>query len=378
MKILIPTIDYPPIEGGIATVALQTARELAALGHEVTVVAPAFPDMAAFDADEPYTVLRFPGYGLGYARLFGLFMKCRPLLRQTDLILAINVAYGGIIGHASARRLGKPVINFAYAFEFLKFRNLYPMRLLLNRIYRCSHRTIAISNYTAHSLINFGAPAEKISVVRPGASLRAPHPEDELHRLRFKYEIFEKNVILAVGRFIPRKGHLKLVSAMPAILEREPHTQLVMVGRGPCHEECMKKAAALGIEHLVVCPGFVPQHELDALYQMCTLFALPTGDDGKGQVEGFGLVYTEAHAWGKPVVAARSGGVTDAVKHNVTGLLVDGDDAAALEQAILRILQDPALAQSLGEKGLQRVKDELNWAHFARRIVEIAPGGPPA
>ncbi len=75
MRILIPTVDYPPIEGGISTVALEVARALHRQGHEVTVVAPLFPEMEAFDAAEPYTVVRFGGYDAGWWRLVPFLLK---------------------------------------------------------------------------------------------------------------------------------------------------------------------------------------------------------------------------------------------------------------------------------------------------------------
>jgi len=145
VKILIPTADYPPIEGGISTVTVQLARELAGRGHDVTVVAPYFPDMQAFDQREEASILRFRGYGLGRLRCIPMFAKTWPQLRTMDCLLGINAAYGGAIGWFGNRLFGKPYVTFAFAYEFLKFRRRGLAARLLRRIYAAARFTVAIS-----------------------------------------------------------------------------------------------------------------------------------------------------------------------------------------------------------------------------------------
>jgi phosphatidyl-myo-inositol dimannoside synthase len=369
MRILIPTVDYPPIEGGISTVAVQVSRALARQGHEVTVVAPAFPDMEQFDEDEPVRVVRFPGYDRGWFRLIPLLRCAWPLVRETERILAINVAYGGILGYFARARYGISYINFAYAYEFLKFAKNPVARILLRGIYHRGSRCIAISKFTRENLIEFGVRETLIRVVLPGATPAKEVPGEVILRARHQLDLHETPLILAVGRFIPRKGHFRLVEALPHIQERLGAVQLVMVGQGPERERCLKKAEALGIEGSVRCPGYVEDDILQALYTNCECFALPTGEDEQGHVEGFGLVFTEAHAHGKPVVAGRSGGVTDAVLDGKTGLLVPPENLEDLVEALCTLLSDQEHAATLGEAGRKRVEDALNWDRFTEQIL---------
>ncbi len=377
MKILIPTVDYPPIEGGIATAAVQLSRELAALGHEVTVVAPAsgeagqrFDDLAQFDAGEPARILRFGGYGLGWGRLLPLLGTAWPETKDTDLILAINVAYGGVLGRLARLRRRKRYVAFAYAYEFLKFRRNPFLRALLNSIYARAETTVAISEFTRENLIKFGVAEHRITVALPGAAPAKPADAGRIAKLRARLGMHGDRFLLAAGRFIPRKGHLTLVEAMPRVLESCPNVDLVLAGRGPCREDCIARAHALGIEGHLFFPGYVEDEDLAALYQACTLFALPAGEDDDGQVEGFGLVFAEAHAYGKPVVAGRAGGAPDAVHHGETGLLVPPKDRARLAKALITLLDDPAYARKLGEQGRKRVETELNWRAFTKRVLE--------
>ena len=370
MRVLIPTVDYPPIEGGISTVALQVSRALSRQGHDVTVVAPSFPDMDEFDAAEPVRVVRYSGYNIGWLRLFPLLRSAWPFVKDTDKILAINVAYGGMLGRLAHLRYRTRYINFAYAYEFLKFASNPFAKMVLRSIYRSGQHCIAISRFTRDNLIEFGVDEENIRVVLPGASPAKVISENSMAQARHKLDLHDGPVILAVGRFIPRKGHISLVEALPSVHERVGGAQLVMIGRGPERERCQNKARALGVEGDVCCPGYVDDDTLQALYATCTCFALPTGEDEQGHVEGFGLVFTEAHAHGKPVVAGRSGGVVDAVLSGETGILVPPRNTEELVTALCRLLEQPAYAERLGEAGRDRVERTLNWDRFTEQLFE--------
>lgn len=365
MRILIPTVDYPPIEGGIGTVTLEVSRELARLDHEVTVVAPWFPRMQAFDDNEPVRVVRFRGYGLGWLRYIPLRMRARAFIRDCDLIVAPNVAYGGII----ARRARRPYITFAYAYEFMKFDRHPRIAGLLRSVYSGADVVVAISRFTRDRIESFGVPGAKVATILPGSRVPPKLPADSANLCR-NLGVTAPNFILAAGRMIPRKGHATLIEAMPAILSFCPDTQLVLVGRGPCEAALREAAVALGVANNIIFAGRVSDEELAALFDRCTIFALPTGDAGGGQVEGFGLVFSEAHAHGKPVVAGRSGGVEDAVIHDETGILVEPNDPGALVNAVVALLENPEEARRLGEAGRERVRTELNWAVFTERMLE--------
>lgn len=370
MRILIPTVDYPPIEGGISTVALEVARALQRQGHEVTVVAPWFPEMDAFDAGEPYTVVRFGGYDAGWFRLAPLLRKSWPHTRDADLIVAINVSYGGVLG-CFARFLRRTrYVNLAYAYEFLKFNRNPLAKFALRSIYRHGAHTVAISKFTRENLIQFGVDEQRVRVALPGANIPEPVAADEIDNVRRRFDIDEFPFILSVGRFIPRKGQITLVEALPILHETCQNVHLVMVGRGPELEKCRRKAEAFGMDGFVHLPGYLPQETLQALYQACTCFALPTGEDEDGQVEGFGLVFTEAQACGKPVIAGRSGGVVEAVLSEKTGILVPPEDPEKLAEALRRILEEPELAAALGIAGRKRVEDQLNWDVFTRKLLD--------
>ncbi len=372
MRILVPTADYPPIEGGIGTVALQVSRELAALGHEVTVVAPYFPDMDEFDRGEPVTVVRYNGYGAGWLRVAPMLAATWPLLKKSDLVLGINVAYGGLIGWLGRKRFNVPYLTFAYAYEFLKFRHNPLAAALLRKIYARSAATVAISSYTRDRLVEFGVPAGLIRVIHPGANPAPPADPEAVKAIKHKFVLDTDHVVLAVGRMVPRKNHVALVQAMRSVVDRFPDAVLIVVGQGPAMRAAVHAAWHAGVREHVIFPGRLSDEETALLYDACEVFALPTGQDARGQVEGFGLVFAEAHAHGKPVVAGRSGGVPDAVIDGETGLQVDPANAEEIANALLCIMSDPDLARRLGDNGRRKVEEELNWRRFTVQLLEAA------
>lgn len=340
MKIVIPTADYPPIEGGIATVSLRVSRELVKMGHEVTVVAPYYRNMEKFDAGEKVEIVRFRGYGLGWLRFFPMFLTARKLIEGADLVLGINIAYGATMAYF----LKRPYLTFAYAYEFLKFGE-GKITEHLRKVYRGSIKTISISNFTTNALMEFGIDEERIKTILPGAPKALAVPATTIEAMRENLKLGRGPLILAVGRLIPRKGHKTLLKAMQPVVKRYPGTHLVCVGRGPLMDSLREQSKKLGIAESVRFTGYMTFEEVATIYQRCTLFALPTGTEDGGQVEGFGLVFVEANAYGKPAIAGRSGGTEDAIHDGETGLLIEPDDPAACASAIIELLDNPERAR---------------------------------
>jgi len=397
VRILIPTVDYPPIEGGISSLAVHVARALVAQGHEVTVVAPRLAGWEEFDGGEGCRVVRFGGYGLGPLRFFPLLWGVLGELGRCDAILAINVAYGGPIGLFARVFFGKRYVAFAYGYEFMKFhakpvpnrifvgvlvrffrvltlRDLPLVRVLYRLIYRCAVKTVAISVFTRNELIRFGLPRGYVRVLHPGASLARGVDGGVVAGLRAGYGVEAGKLVFSVGRFVPRKGHLLLIRAFARLLESEPHTRLVIAGRGPMWEACARRVEVLGLEGLVFLPGHLDDDSLAAHYAACDVFVLAASEVGGGHVEGFGIVLAEAAAYGKPCVAARTGGVEDAVLDGRTGILTAADDEFGLVDALERLVGDGGLAARMGDAGRARVEGELNWGYFAGEVVGMLEG----
>ncbi len=169
-------------------------------------------------------------------------------------------------------------------------------------------------------------------------------------------------LVLSVGAAKRRKGFDVLLDAFGRVRHLYPDVQLAVAGSPGAY-------ADLPAEDHVRFLGHVSDEDLVELYRTCDVFALLPRFDS-GYFEGFGLVYLEAGASGKPVVAARSGGVADAVLDGETGLLVPEGDAQAAASAIGRLLGDADLRARLGARG-RLWAESHDWPGYADRILGI-------
>jgi glycosyltransferase involved in cell wall biosynthesis len=168
-------------------------------------------------------------------------------------------------------------------------------------------------------------------------------------------------VILTVGRWDPAeryKGADTLISALPRVLRTAPDAVLVLVGDGEDRPRLEQLAHEHGVTDRTRFLSSPTQEELFACYAHCDVFALPS------RGEGFGLVFLEAMAHGKPVIGGAHGGTPDVVEDGVTGLLVPHGDVALLSGALESLLTDPARASAMGERGRESVQTAYTFEQF--------------
>ena len=154
--------------------------------------------------------------------------------------------------------------------------------------------------------------------------------------------------VLAVGQLEDIKGHRFLVEAWPAVRCAHPDACLVLVGEGPAHETLAEQARGLGVTDSVVFAGF--RSPADSFIATCDMLVQPS------LTEGLPNAVLEAMAAGRPVIAARVGGVPELVVDGETGLLVPPGDPPALARAILALMDDPGLRARLGAAGVRRAR----------------------
>jgi glycosyltransferase involved in cell wall biosynthesis len=174
--------------------------------------------------------------------------------------------------------------------------------------------------------------------------------------------------ILTVARLdrdSKHKGVDHVIRALPFVAQRVPNVTLTVVGDGSDRSRLMSLANGLEISSRVRFLGAIGDDSLAEAYKQCDVFALPSAQ------EGFGLVYLEAMAAGKPVVAVDARATAEIVLHDRTGLLVSYGDVAALSQGLTTLLTDSCLRRQMGSRGRQLVDDNFTFKHFAVRVGEL-------
>ncbi len=157
-------------------------------------------------------------------------------------------------------------------------------------------------------------------------------------------------MILTISRLVKRKGIDRVISCLSKVESGFDNLVYVVVGHGPEAERLKEKSKTL--KSRVIFTGNINDEEKYAWYEICELFILAPIDD-KVDVEGFGIVYLEAQAAGKPIIGSRVGGVPEAVGES--GILVAND--SEMEKNILLLLTDETMRIKLGQAGRGRIKD---------------------
>lgn len=187
-------------------------------------------------------------------------------------------------------------------------------------------------------------------------------------KLKLPHDYPGGRVILTVGRWLANeryKGMDTLITTLPRLLTRWPELQLLAVGDGNDRGWLEELAEHSGVKRHVHFLSGLSSEELAACYSACEIFALPSGG------EGFGLVYLEAMARGKPVIGGAHGGSPEVIEDGVTGYLVPHGDATQLAASIETLLADPELGEKMGECGRQRVEREFRFSVFAKVLKKI-------
>jgi glycosyltransferase involved in cell wall biosynthesis len=377
--LVLVTHEFFPHRGGIAIYAAEIARAAQTLGYEVEVWAPALPPGVA-DLDWPFPVRRLPL--AGDHSLLSQWRMARQLLAQRERLREATL-YIPEPGPLLAMLLLQYFDTLQPARLLLTFHGSEIQRLASRRLLRWSTThllqkaaRISVVSVFARDLFirHFPDSAGKI-VLTPGAlrtDLPATLPTGRTAGKR------NRIIILTVARINPRKGQLQVISALKALpATQQSAIEYWLVGsHSKENYDHALAAAATGAAFPVKFLGDIPDEKLGDIYREADIFAM-TSMPHKHSVEGFGLVYLEAGAYGLPVVAHDIGGVPEAITHGENGLLVAPGDTAGLTAAFARLIAEPALRHQLGAGGRARATRH-SWRDSAQSLFGQPDSAPPA
>jgi glycosyltransferase involved in cell wall biosynthesis len=280
--------------------------------------------------------------------LFRHFQIVPPMrLPQGTTILHAQFARGGALALPLVRRFGLRMVVTLHGGDISKRKN-WSGTALARRwpdVVRATERFVCVSAAVAELAAQRDVPPAKLVVLPIGVEISAAKP------------IRRPTAHLFVGRFVEKKGIAVLADAVRKLRAQGDQTPLVCVGDGPLRPVLEALAREVGNVSLT---GWLSQDEVRARMRQSVALLVPSIIAADGDAEGLPSVIPEAMAQACPVIGSDQGGIAEAVRPDLTGMLVPPGDVAALADAMHRIALDTGLAERMGEAGLTEATTSLN------------------
>ena len=355
---MLVTNDYPPKPGGIQ----QYLSNLAAhSGASFRVLAPAHPGAPS----EPGVVRSADSFMLPtprtYRRLAGRIREFEPEA----------VVFGAPhplaqLGPRITRAFGLPYAVIAHGAEVTLPAAVPLLRQTLGWTFRRAALVFAVSDYTARRAAAMGAA--EVAVLGAGVDLDAFHPVDAEGGGRRGGGEGGGLVLGCISRFVPRKGHLRVLAAAERLRSEGMPASVLLAGQGRLEARIRRRAARSPVPARV--ESDVPWERLPDLYRSCDIFVMPCRSRRLGlEVEGLGIVYLEASATGIPVVAGTSGGAPETVLPGVTGYA-----AASVDEIVEAVRLIAPRRREMGEAARALAVEKYSWQAAARRFDDGLAG----
>ena len=377
MRLALVTQDFPPARGGIQTWALEIARRLHARCERFAVIAPSADGRETADAALGFRVIRT---GTSNTLVLASAPALARLATREGFDRTLHAQWSTAPAARVLRRFGKlrRVTIAAHGRELLlePWARVGAAQRGYDRVRRrelgAADCILAGSHYTAELARGLGANPERVLVTRYGTDPERFRARDA-EPLRARLGLGARPVLLTIARLVPRKGIDLVLRALARVRSARPDVVYVIAGDGPDRARLDEIVGREGLAESVRFAGVVPDDELPLWYSLGDVFVMPSRSEPP-DVEGFGIVFLEAAACERPVVAARAGGIPDAVAEGVSGMLVEPGDVAGLARALTELLSDPARRADLGRRARERVLAELTWDVIADRTFAALGG----
>lgn len=384
--------SYPRFPGdGVGSFMEPIAKGVAALGHEVHLVAPWHPAITRGKHEDgvffhffkyaPHPALGVFGYAAGLkadTQLRGAAFAAAPLALAAGWFKAWRVATkrkatimhghwvipGGVIAAAAAQ--GLPLVVSLHGSDIFVAERHAMIGTLARRVFARAGAVTACSDDLHTRAVALGADARTTTTVPYGVDTDRFRPDAAGRaQVRTSLGLGDAPVIFTAGRLVSKKGFEYLIDAVGLLRERVPTVQLLVAGEGDLHADLLRRATGLPVRLL----GNQSQDEIARLCVAADVVAVPSVRDDAGNVDGLPNFALEALASATPVVATRAGGLPQAITDGENGRLVPERDPGALAAAITEVLTAPQAGAGLGAAARARVLRHHAWASTAEGMV---------
>ena len=362
LKLLLISPEIFPVIGGIQRYAYELYGNLPGINVEV-VTKPCQTRSGCYKSIKRFIPYDFPSGQSVHSLIkwirFSLWLILHCKKYNYDVIACAHPSPSGVITFLTSKFLKIPCVIHTYGKDVLEMTSGKGPRGKLEKWVLNRADVVAVSEYCRRLLISRGIQPKSLRVVTPGVHL----PSGEWVRVKSEQQI-RTFTIISVGRLVKRKRFDLVVSAL-----QELHFpfKCYIIGDGPEYKALSEQIHNLELDKVVVLTGAISDSELFNLYRQSHAFVMvPDLLEGK-DAEGFGIVYLEANSFGVPTIGNESGGVPEAIKNNVSGLIVKSSKEISV--ALQNLYDDRDLYTELRLGALKWAKSN-SWDNVSKSYAE--------
>ena len=328
---LIITRNFPPEVGGMQNLMWGLTNSLSKL-NMVKVFADYHENHIEFDKKVSFSIERVKGPKI--LRKYRKSFLINDFIKQNTKINCLIADHWKSLENINTN---KKKICLIHSKEINHKKGSWLNKRVLNILNNIEY-VVANSNFTKNLAIDLGVLSEKIIVINPGIDPVYKVPQDLMKKAE---DIFgaKKNRLITVSRFDKRKNHEKVIMALRNLKEIYPDIIYLCIGYGDEEENIKKLVEQLNLGNQVIFLKNISNDFKNALVASSNIFIMPSIIDKKS-VEGFGIAFVEAAQFGVPSIGGKDGGASDAIVHEKTGLICDGNSLEDISASVDTLLKD--------------------------------------
>lgn len=366
------TRNLPPLIGGMERLNWHIADELSQQ-NEVLV-------LSHIEAKEQApTQCKFYGVALNPLPIFLIFAFLKVfficLSQKPDVLFAGSGLTAPIVVFW-AKVFRKKSIIYLHGLDISN--NSHTYQKIWIPFIRSADSIICNSTPTKQLALNKKIKDSRISIIHPGVNFPPKEKNEDLtNRLKNKFSLHNKKILLSVGRLTERKGILEFIqNCLPQIVQAVPNTVLLIIGdtannalnnKFQNKEDLLKAAKKINIDQHIIFTGAVDEETLIQFYYMATIHVFPVKHI-PNDPEGFGMVAIEAASYGLPTIAFATGGIIDAVHHGKTGYLIKNQDYHNMTHTIIQVLEKKNL---ILDQECMQYAEKFSWYNLKSKFEKV-------
>jgi glycosyltransferase involved in cell wall biosynthesis len=384
LTVMMLSWEYPPrVIGGISPHVFFLSKKLVEIGVNVHVVTCDFPGAPSFEILDGVEVHRVDSYKnpspdfASWVYLMNMNMQkeaaeiAKKAKKKIDVFHAHDwlVATAGIgLKHV----FRKPLLVTMHSTEIGRRDGLHTQTEKMIHETEAwltyeAWKVICCSNYmVSHVGWAFGLPEDKLVMIPNGVNSqkRKSIEKEDFKKIRTKFALPEEKIVLYVGRLVYEKGVQILVNAAPKILKKV-NAKFIIVGSGYMKEQLSDIVKSMNLDRKILFSGFIEEKELKQLQKCADVSVVPS------LFEPFGIVALEAMAAGSPVVVSDTGGLSEIVDHDLTGVKVYPNNPDSLAWGVTKILLDDKYRKNISKNAYNKIKEKYDWKKIALQTKQI-------